>query len=131
MGLGRNDMVGTIPTEYAALTNLNTWGMERNDFTGTIPSAFSTLTNLLRVALDHNSLKGTIPTELGSWTLLEKISVNNNFITGTMPDELCAMVDRLYIVADCTAIDCPCCSECCTQRDACSLNNMYHFLQRQ
>lgn len=116
MGLGRNTMTGTIPTEYAALTSLNTWGLERNDFRGSIASEYGAMTSLKILALDDNSLTGTIPSELGNLFLLTNLNLNDNQISGVLPDEVCALASAPYVKADCWEIVCNCCSECCNMR---------------
>lgn len=118
LGLAENDLVGTIPVEYADLDRLERLRLESNDLSGTIPVEMSDMTNLVILSLNNNVLTGTVPTELGSLSLLEDLAVNSNFVTGLMPPVLCSM-GNLSIVADCDEIYCPCCSECCDQ-DGCA-----------
>jgi len=55
---------------------------------GTIPSELALLTRLNTLVLSDNSIQGTIPEELGNWTLLENLEISSNAISGTIPASL-------------------------------------------
>ena len=44
----------------------------KNDITGTIPTEFGQLTNMTRLDMQEMHLDGTLPSELGTMTLLSK-----------------------------------------------------------
>lgn len=46
----------------------------KNDITGTIPSEYGLLTNMTRLDMQEMDLFGTIPSELGLMSLLSKFS---------------------------------------------------------
>ena len=45
----------------------------KNDITGTIPTEFGQLTNMTRLDMQEMDLTGTLPSELGSMSLLSKL----------------------------------------------------------
>jgi Leucine-rich repeat (LRR) protein len=47
LGLSRNLLTGTIPTELGKLTNLRMLSLSGNQLTGTIPSELGKLNNLV------------------------------------------------------------------------------------
>ena len=51
-----NNLVGTIPTEIALLTDLQVWGMERGGLTGTIPTEIQVLSDLYFLVREENTI---------------------------------------------------------------------------
>mmetsp|Transcript_31930 Transcript_31930/g.48262 ORF Transcript_31930/g.48262 Transcript_31930/m.48262 type:complete len:126 (+) Transcript_31930:1489-1866(+) len=122
MGIGRNEMTGTLPSEYSMFQRLDTWGLEHNQFSGTIPTSLALLTNLKRLALDRNKFTGVVPEELSQLSSLSRLILNGNSFTGTMPHMICIHVENpggLYIRADCSKVECPCCDVCCQDDIGC------------
>ncbi len=86
--LSSNNLTGTIPTEIAALTSLQTLNIRSNNLTGGIPAEIGSLTSLLYLYLYENSLGGPIPTEMGNLTNLDTLYMYSNGLTGVLPVEL-------------------------------------------
>ena len=116
LGLGRNWLTGTIPEDIGRLTKLDTLGLERNRLSGTIPVSLAGIPEIRHIGIDHNFFSGNIPS---SWSSaggeLEKIALNDNDFTGAIPPEWCGI--DAYVSADCQEIDCPCCTQCCTDSE--------------
>jgi hypothetical protein len=83
-------LVGTIPASLGKLPILTGLWLFTNRLTGTIPSALVTgLTNLRYLSLYSNLLTGTIPSSLGtSLTSLIELDLYNNQLTGTIPSSI-------------------------------------------
>jgi hypothetical protein len=83
-------LVGTVPASLGKLPILTGLWLFTNRLTGTIPSAVVTaLTNLRYLSLYSNLLTGTIPSSLGtSLTSLTELDLYNNQLTGTIPSSL-------------------------------------------
>ena len=135
-----------IPSFLESLTSLKHLSMRLTTRTGIIPDWFAKkLTHLSILDLDSNNLSGTIPTEFGAMFLMEHLMLNRNQFTGTIPSQLSDLADLSTLmldgnqlvgsieacqvedmITDCgvadqdsnyTAIDCECCSACCTKGD--------------
>jgi Leucine rich repeat len=103
---------GNIPADLGLLTVLTRLALGSNVLTGTIPSSLGSLTDLYSLDLHSNALTGTIPSTFTSLTLLTSLYVYSNDPSGTLP--LCSLTQSLtYLVADCTEVSCPCCTQCC------------------
>jgi hypothetical protein len=66
--------------------------------------------------LESNQLEGEIPSAIGVLSELLVFSVHRNDLNGTMPEAFCfenASNETVSVTADCSEIDCPCCSFCC------------------
>jgi len=92
--LERDNLVGTIPTELGVLP-LTVLDLNGNSVTGTIPTEIfvfgsipGTFAGLLQLDLDTNQLIGTIPTVVGVPLFLQFIQVQGNQLTGTIPTEV-------------------------------------------
>ena len=96
-----------------------------NNFVGTIPTQIAALTNLERLYLGMNKFTGTIPAELGLLTKLFYLQIEDNFFTGTVPDQVCNLrnLELDFFIATCfrvmdgvgIGVVCPepsCCSDC-------------------
>ena len=79
---------GTIPSELAKLTGLQSLHLYENRLTGSIPTEFGSLTALTDLRLYSNRLSGGIPTELGNLTRLVVLYLDDNHLTGPIPPEL-------------------------------------------
>ena len=140
LGLGRNDLTGTLPQEISSLGGLTTIGLERTQLTGTIPFRIlgRSLTNLNHLYLDHNRFTGEIPTFVRGngnangnsnngrnlFPALEEVNIGYNDFSGAIDDSnFCGLSNGGYarFVADCdptcgvggaAEISCDCCTEC-------------------
>jgi hypothetical protein len=93
---------------------LDTLGLERNKISGSIPSEFGRLDRLVFLALDENELTGIIPDTLGDLSSLQSLRITNNAIVGEVPVPICDLKDGSLesIVVDCN-IGCSCCTDEC------------------
>ena len=53
-------------------TGLDFLALLKNDLTGTIPTEFGQLTNMTRLDMQELHLTGTLPSEIGAMSLLSK-----------------------------------------------------------
>lgn len=81
-------VVGAIPDELYAMTQLKGLYLHHNAMTGTLSPDIGQLSQLEELYLFHNSLNGTLPTELGLLAQIEILSLGENGLTGTIPMEL-------------------------------------------
>jgi Leucine-rich repeat (LRR) protein len=83
ISLDANNLIGTLPANLAALTNLTVFTVSINKLTGPIP-ALAGLTNLTSFDVGGNQLTGAIPT-LAGLTNLSTFAVDENRLTGPIP----------------------------------------------
>jgi len=94
LDLVHNGLVGGIPSELAALTELHRLELSQNGLTGKLPKSFQTLTRLRNFVVHKNKLTGTIPKEYGtSLTNMRQFNVGANELNGSIPGELEHMID--------------------------------------
>ncbi|XP_020966131.1 piriformospora indica-insensitive protein 2-like isoform X2 [Arachis ipaensis] len=82
-----NGLSGEIPTEIGSLIKLRRLVLAGNYFNGNIPDTFGGLKDLLIFDLSQNSLSGVLPSTLGSLTSALKIDVSHNNLEGNLPNE--------------------------------------------
>ena len=80
-------LTGTIPREFARLSELRLLDLSYNLLTGDIVPGLARLEQLRRLDLSNNVLSGTLPRELASLTRLESLDLGYNRLTGTIPPE--------------------------------------------
>ncbi|CAJ1954590.1 unnamed protein product [Cylindrotheca closterium] len=80
-----NNLVGTLPTELAALPYLKTLGLASNKFVGTLPPEYGEMSSLIYLGVSGNALTGSLPEELRKLTRLNSLNVHWNQFTGTVP----------------------------------------------
>jgi len=68
-------------------------GLGNNQLIGSIPSEISNLTNLERLYLHNNQLTGSIPPEIGNLTNLERLSLHVNQLSGEIPEGICELTN--------------------------------------
>ncbi|CAI5485689.1 unnamed protein product [Closterium sp. Naga37s-1] len=73
-----------FPTDWMALTGLETVRAGLNGFTGSIPSTISALTALTDLELYYNNISGTIPAAIAHLPLTY-LSLFSNMLSGTIP----------------------------------------------
>jgi len=86
-------IIGEIPSEIGALTNLTILGLSFNQLTGYIPVQISDLVNLEYLSLRDNYLTGEIPPEIGNLINLGQLELQNNQLSGEIPPEICNQGD--------------------------------------
>lgn len=59
--------------------------LNSNKFDGTIPEDYADLSNIRHLDLGRNNLSGTIPGELGDLVSLCTLNLNDNFFSGPVP----------------------------------------------
>ncbi|CAI5965731.1 unnamed protein product [Closterium sp. NIES-65] len=74
-----------FPTEWMALTRLETLRAGLNGFTGSIPSTISALTALTILELYGNNISGSIPAGISKLPKLDYLLLGSNNITGAAP----------------------------------------------
>lgn len=80
-------LTGTLPSEWAALTRLQTLDVSRTGLGGTLPTEWASLGATLRtVRMAHANFSGAIPAEYAaSWTNVPYLDVSANALSGAMP----------------------------------------------
>ncbi|WMV35275.1 hypothetical protein MTR67_028660 [Solanum verrucosum] len=78
-------LIGTIPTSFGYLKNLQSLVLLENGLKGEIPEALGNLTKLKRLVLAGNNFIGPIPTSLGRLTNLLILDTSRNFLSGALP----------------------------------------------
>ena len=87
--LGRNHLIGTIPSEIAGMKNLKFLELKFNEgLISTIPSEIALIPTLKEVDFERCSLSGTIPIEIESLGELETLNLNSNNFIGFIPEQL-------------------------------------------
>ena len=85
VGLGGNNMSGSIPPEIGELDSLLYLDLSRNELTGPIPGGLGALKQLSHLRLNNNALEGRLPARLGDLTGLRHLHIDGNSLTGQVP----------------------------------------------
>lgn len=85
LGVGNNQLNGTIERFLTHHNNLVTLNLGINNFTGPIPETVCNLTNLTWLLLVGSNFTGTIPSCLDDLQSLLTLQVAENSLTGTIP----------------------------------------------
>ncbi|MBI5960301.1 MAG: hypothetical protein HY866_16290, partial [Chloroflexi bacterium] len=89
LGLGQNNLNGTLPPEIGNLSALTNLDFNNNVLlTGGIPPEIGSLTNLKRLIFYNTSVGGSIPPEIGLLVNVEDLSLQRCNLTGELPPEL-------------------------------------------
>ena len=89
LGLGGNNLVGTIPGELGLVSTLTDMDLSTNVLSGSIPySLFEKLTKCIIVSLEENQLSGSIPTSIGYLVNLSILYLQDNLLSGSLPTEI-------------------------------------------
>jgi hypothetical protein len=123
LDFARNQLSGTVPTEYSvAWPNLTDFFVGDNNFTGRLPDP-SSWTQLLTYDVHSNLFSSGLPAgddsdsaNNGYWPAgLKNIYVNNNTLSGAMTWCDAPELDWTFtrLVADCGEVSCDCCTACC------------------
>jgi hypothetical protein len=100
-------LIGTLPSEFSLLTDLEWIDFTANSLTGTIPDSYGSLTNLVEITLAENQLNGTIPSSLGQITGLLNLDLSENSFTGTLPPSLGQLSNLMYLMVSHTSLSGP------------------------
>ncbi|XP_074291855.1 uncharacterized protein LOC141618670 [Silene latifolia] len=88
LGLGRNDISGTIPAGIINLINLTILDMSYCMFTGALPRDIGKLRNLEQILFNSNRLTSRIPESLGSIPRMTNLYLDDNIFEGSIPPSL-------------------------------------------
>ncbi|MHC0439215.1 hypothetical protein [Flavobacterium sp. 3-210] len=88
LDLSYNNLVNTIPSEIALLSNLQILYLNNNKLSGNIPSQIEFLVNLQDIRLGFNQLNGTFPLEILKLNNLKYLSLTRNAFTGNIPSDI-------------------------------------------
>ncbi|KAJ8647493.1 hypothetical protein MRB53_000516 [Persea americana] len=81
-------LMGEIPVAIGKLRNLQELGLWGNGFSGKIPSSIGNMTELIHLHLDENNLEGSIPPSLGNCLKLILLNISQNKLSGTIPKQV-------------------------------------------
>jgi len=95
INLGKNNLGGNIPSEFANMTSLEYLSLNSNQLTGEIPHELGNLPLLSRFKIDNNNLTGSIPIGLGSQINLSYVRLNNNNLSGCYPPNLATLCNDI------------------------------------
>ena len=91
--LDDNDIGGSLPTEFFALTGLQRLSLNYNNIEGTIPADISSLRSLTELSLFHNRLTGQLPAAIGTLGNLRVLALSENNFEGTIPPDYNELVN--------------------------------------
>jgi len=83
LGIGKNNLKGTIPPEIGLLPSLVELDLSENDLRGTMPSQIGELTSLESLVLKKSKLFGSILENIADLTMLKHLNLAENELTGT------------------------------------------------
>ena len=112
LGLGNNQLTGTLPSELGTLDRLSSLLLHNNSFTGLLPEEFGDLSSLTVLQLDTNQLQGPLPADLGRLTTLNELFLEGNDFSGNVPSDLCVLDSLVTMTVDCDRVVCSCCEMC-------------------
>jgi Leucine-rich repeat (LRR) protein len=76
-----NQIRGTIPTEWQALSNMEGFFLGNNELTDYIPSWLWKFTNAIYINFSSNNMKGSVPNFFGNLTELLGLALDRNLLT--------------------------------------------------
>ncbi|XP_058209410.1 probable LRR receptor-like serine/threonine-protein kinase At3g47570 [Rhododendron vialii] len=88
LGLGGNQLYGSIPSTIGKLVNLEVLYLENNLFTGSIPSSIGYLHKLQLLVFSNNTISGEIPESIGNLSMIIKLYLEKNRLEGAIPSSL-------------------------------------------
>ena len=97
ISLGTNNLVGSVPSEIANLTQLENLQLHENSLTDTIPAALWELPLLGSVSLYTNQLTGTLPNNMGSHGNFSYLELAENAFSGSIPEGLSVNEGLTYL----------------------------------
>lgn len=118
LSLFENTLSSFIPTELGQLRELNVLDLGSNRLTSSIPSTIDRLSELVGLSVFDNMLSGTVPTELANLQSLEMLYIDSNNFEAPLPTDIC-LLNLEEFWSDCEAIQCRCCTKCCSNDFGC------------
>ena len=97
IGLGINQIHGTIPSGIENLVNLTYLDLVMNHLTGSIPPNIGKLYKMQALGLLGNKFSGGIPSSIGNLTLLFDLDLSSNNLVGDVPSSLAACQNIVYL----------------------------------
>ncbi|CAI9300177.1 unnamed protein product [Lactuca saligna] len=85
MDLSSNQLVGEIPVELTALSNLVGLNLSNNHLSGLIPNNIGSMMKLESLDLSGNELTGGIPPSMAALTFLSRLNLSHNNLSGRIP----------------------------------------------
>ena len=114
-----NDIGSTIPAELGQLTRLQVLDLGSNILTGTIPTEIGLMRMLAGLSFYDNRLTGSVPCEIHALDRLEEFYIDSNSLGPSICDQIC-QIEFSEFWADCSEVECQCCTTCCTDNFGCS-----------
>ncbi|KAI4968963.1 hypothetical protein ZWY2020_046293 [Hordeum vulgare] len=99
LALWDNQLSNHIPQELGYLVNLKELYLNMNNLNGSIPSTFGNLTKLTICYLYDNQFSRYLPRELGHLVNLQKLDLSSNNFIGSIPSTLGSLINltSLYL----------------------------------
>ena len=91
LGLGDNNLRGTLSPEIAKLPKLRDLQLYYNALGGPLPDEIGQLADIQDIYLDANQFSGSLPSQLGALKKLELLGLSANQFTGPIPPALADM----------------------------------------
>ncbi|GJS07426.1 kinase-like domain-containing protein [Tanacetum coccineum] len=88
IGLGDNQLFGSLPSSIGNLVDLAALQLGPNRFKGEIPTTIGKLQKLQVLGLNSNEFSGPIPDVIGNLSLLNKLYLYSNKLEGPIPSSL-------------------------------------------
>lgn len=103
-----NKISGTIPLQFAEMSELTTMDLSSNNMSGSIPIEMPP--NLKSLNLAGNKFSGKIPQSLADLPFLEILTINNNEFSGPVPQigkmrRTCLLEENAGLVIDLAVLD--------------------------
>jgi len=88
LDLSENDLKGTIPTQVGKLASLEGLNLKKSKLTGSIPEVLANITTLKMLSLAENELTGSFVASIGKLSRMEDLMLFDNKLTGKLPDTI-------------------------------------------
>ncbi|GJY86572.1 leucine-rich repeat protein, partial [Tanacetum coccineum] len=97
------NLIGVLPISIGNLSDqLTAIGLGDNQLFGSLPSSIGNLVDLAALQLGPNRFKGEIPTTIGKLQKLQVLGLNNNEFSGPIPDVIgnLSLLNKLYLYSN-------------------------------
>jgi hypothetical protein len=118
LSLFENSLSSFIPAELGLLRELNVLDLGSNRLTSSIPSTIDKLSKLVGLSVFDNMLTGTVPSVLANLQSLDLLYIDSNNFEGPLSTGVC-LLNLEEFWSDCEAIQCTCCTKCCSNNFGC------------
>lgn len=88
LNLSRHGMVGELPPEIGALSQVEHFNVARNALNGTMPASLFNMTRLTKLDVHSNSFEGSIPAAISNAPFLVDLDFSKNLFGGEIPESL-------------------------------------------